>query len=419
VENTQITFPPNLCLAPFVYLTFDPAKNVSPCPALGGGVWNFKGQPIHKIWTNDELVKFRQDMLENKRHEVCARCWEEEAIGLPSQRTRLWDMNLDPNGTTTHLLETEFTPQDVLKPNYYLKGPMQLAVKVSNVCNLRCRSCNSADSITLSVEGQYYAEKFNLPNNFYLLETETKTLSDQHIDEIVSMCHNVHRLEFYGGEPLLDKQLPHLLNKLIAVGLHQQITINISTNVTQALSDDLFDTLIQFKAVNINLSIDGWGEKFTYLRHPAQWSLVYNNIKKFIKCAVRSRGRIKLLPVTTVTIMNVHDLPELVENLKQNFRMEPFFIIARNPSYFSIKHIPTAVAESIIGKLQSHAGHDYTAIINAMRQIPDPAHWAEFKQWTSMIDSYRNESFVQTFPEYTKLIANHDTNFLTEVANFV
>lgn len=411
-----MTFPDNLCLAPFVYLTFDPAKNVSPCPALGGSVWNFPGQKLQHIWTSQELKDFRQAMLENRRHKVCARCWEEEAVGLPSQRTRLWDLGHDPDGTATHILETDVTPHQVFKKDFYIKGPMQLAVKVSNVCNLRCRSCNSADSITLSVEGQYYAEQFNLPNNFYLLETETKSLTDQHIDEIIDLCHNVHRLEFYGGEPLLEKQLPNLFDRLISAGLHHQITVNISTNITQQLSAVLYDQLIQFRAVNINLSIDGWAEKFTYLRHPADWDLVYANIKKFIMCAVRSQGRITLLPVTTVTAMNVHHLPELVDNLEQHFRMTPFFIIARRPDYFSIKNIPAVVAEGIIDKLQAHGQDRFGAIIRAMRQNPDPAHWQGFQQWTGMIDRYRNESFAKTFPEYTQLIAKHDPDFLVKVA---
>ena len=105
-DNKITEYPANICLAPFTYLTFDPANNVSPCPALGGSVWRFGDQTIHKIWTSPELTAFRQDMLENRRHDVCSRCWEEEAVGMPSQRTRLWDMSSDPSGTKTGILET-------------------------------------------------------------------------------------------------------------------------------------------------------------------------------------------------------------------------------------------------------------------------------------------------------------------------
>ena len=407
-DNKITEYPANICLAPFTYLTFDPANNVSPCPALGGSVWRFGDQTIHKIWTSPELTAFRQDMLENRRHDVCSRCWEEEAVGMPSQRTRLWDMSSDPSGTKTGILETAITPADVLQPATYTKGPMQLAIKISNVCNLRCRSCNSNDSVTLSVEGRYYNENYQLRDNVYFQETTAKTFTDQQIDDVVDMCHNVRRLEFYGGEPLLDKQLPRLLQKLIDRGYSKQITINISTNITQALTTSLVKLLLAFEKVQINLSMDGWAEKFEYLRHPGNWHQVYRNVFAFIKASIASSGRIKLLPVITVTTMNVHHLPDLVANMKQHFRLVPFLILCRKPYYFSVRNIPEPIAQEIISKLNSYPDYDFGSIARALAEPADPEMWDEFKSWTQMIDQYRKESFSATFPEYADLIKRHD-----------
>ena len=407
-DNKITEYPANICLAPFTYLTFDPANNVSPCPALGGSVWRFGDQTIHKIWTSPELTAFRQDMLENRRHDVCSRCWEEEAVGMPSQRTRLWDMSSDPSGTKTGILETAITPADVLQPATYTKGPMQLAIKISNVCNLRCRSCNSNDSVTLSVEGRYYNENYQLRDNVYFQETTAKTFTDQQIDDVVDMCHNVRRLEFYGGEPLLDKQLPRLLQKLIDRRYSKQITINISTNITQALTTSLVKLLLAFEKVQINLSMDGWAEKFEYLRHPGNWHQVYRNVFAFIKASIASSGRIKLLPVITVTTMNVHHLPDLVANMKQHFRLTPFLILCRKPYYFSVRNIPEPIAKEIISKLNSCPDYDFAAISRALAEPADPEMWDEFKSWTQMIDQYRKESFSASFPEYADLIKRHD-----------
>lgn len=403
------TYPENICLAPFAYLTFDPANNVSPCPALGGSVWRFSPeQTIHKIWTNQELTDFRQAMLDNKRHEVCSRCWEEEAVGMPSQRTRLWDMCSDPEGTATSILETDITPQDVLEPATYIKGPMQLAIKISNVCNLRCRSCNSNDSVTLAVEGKYYQENYKLFDNVFYQETQARVFTDQQIDDIVSVCHNVRRLEFYGGEPLLDKQLPKLLQKLIDAGYSKQITLNISTNITQTLTESLVKHLKEFEKVQINLSMDGWAEKFEYLRHPGNWESVYKNVFNFIKIAISSKGLIRLLPVITVTTMNVYHLPELVANMKQHFRLTPFLILCRKPYFFSVRNIPKPVADEIVTKLSAYRDYDFTPIINALNETADMEMWAEFKRWSRMIDQYRKESFSATFPDYVELIKQHD-----------
>ena len=413
-ENKIKKYPPNICLAPFAYLTFDPNKNVSPCPALGGSVWKFPEQTMKQIWENENVVEFRNKMLNNERHDVCARCWEEEEIGFTSQRTRLWDMCADPDGTATNILESGRTPQDVLEPATYLKGPMQLAIKISNVCNLRCRSCNSRDSITLAVEGEYYAETYGLTGeeNMYIMEKESKTFADDQIDDIVSICSNVRRIEFYGGEPLLDKQLPRLLQKLIDVGYSKEITINISTNCTHELSPALVKILNEFKAVNFNLSIDGWAEQFTYIRHPGDWDVVYKNILKFIRVAITSKVQIKLLPVITVTSMNVYYLPELVKNLKEKFRLTPFMIIARLPDHFSIRHVPEPIAQEVVTKLQAYTDYDFSSIVKLLDAPADPAFWTSFKKWIRIIDEYRKEDFTATFPEYTKLIRKHDAEFL-------
>jgi MoaA/NifB/PqqE/SkfB family radical SAM enzyme len=408
-------FPENLCLAPFAFLTFDPANNVSPCPALGGSVWSFPQQPITNVWMNSSLVDFRQHMLDNQRHEICHRCWSEEAVAMPSQRMRLWDMRKDPTGVDTPILGTSVTPSQVLNSESYKKGPMQLAIKVSNVCNLRCRSCNSADSVTLAVEGRFYEERHGMTNNFWLKETETKTFTDQQIDDIVALCDNVVRIEFYGGEPLLDHQLPQLLKKLVDRGLASGIQLNISTNITHRISPELIDILAQFQHLNLNLSIDGWAEKFTYLRHPANWHKVYNNIKWFIELRDSNQINMSLLPVATVTIMNVFDLPELITKLQQEFNLSVFLILAWFPFYYSIRNIPDDLSDCIATHLEKYQLNELVPIINALREPAELEHWEMFKKWNRMVDDYRAESFIDTFPKYAELIQQYDTTFYQDM----
>lgn len=405
-----MTLPKNLCLAPFAYLTFDPATNVSPCPALGGSVWKFPGQSLEQVWSNDELKNFRDGMLNNQKHKVCSRCWDEEAVGMLSERTMLWNPATDPSGTTTDILESGKTPVQVLHD--YRHGPMQLAIKVGNVCNLRCRSCNSVDSVTLSVEARYYEKTYGLKNILYLKETETKVFTDQQIEDITKMCSNVKRIEFYGGEPLLDKQLPKLLTRLTDMGLSKNIDINISTNLTQPLTDELIDIIKNYRSLNLSLSMDGWEEKFTYLRHPGDWDYAYNNVRKFIKLAVSKKIPLSLRPVITVTNMNVHHLPDLVTNMKKHFRLSPFLILARTPEHYSVRNIPENISHELIERLQQTEGFDFSPIIEALKNRPNPTYWSEFKQWTAIIDQYRKESFATVFPEYTALIRKYEPDFL-------
>ncbi len=406
--------PENLCMAPFSYITFDSAMNVSPCPALGGGVWNFKGQTILEVWNNVTLTEFRQHMLDNKRHEtICQRCWSEEADGMKSERLMLWDINNDPTGTSTNLVGSGQTPVSQLQNDRYKDGPLQVIIKISNVCNLRCRSCNSADSYTLSIEGKYYSENYDIlpKNNFYLKSTERHRFTDDQIDEIADVCSRATRIEFYGGEPLYDHQCEHLLTRIANNGVAENITINISTNITKQLNDEFVRVLAKFKHVNINLSIDGWGNHFTYLRHPGNWDDVYNNIKYFVNLLETSDINLSLLPVCTVTSMNVYYLPELITNLREHFDLPVFLILSYYPIYFSIKHIPDPIANQIIEKLTGFELHDLTPVINRLANKGNKDQWQLFQKWTAMIDQYRGESFADTFPEYYKLIVSNDSTF--------
>lgn len=405
--------PENLCLTPFAYLTFDPDMNVSPCPALGGSLWNFNGKSLNEVWTSDTLVQFRGKMLNNEKHQPCHRCWNEEAVGMASERTMLWDPATDPDGTKTKLLNSGLGPADILSNNRYLASPMQIVIKVGNVCNLRCRSCNSIDSVTLRVEGEHYLKKYGLKNDAYLKSStsKVKSFTDQQIDEIANFTDNVVRIEFYGGEPLLDKQLPVLLGKIIDRGRASEINLNISTNITHRMNADLTNKLSEFGHVNINLSFDGWGDKFTYLRHPAEWATVYDNMKWFVKLSKLGKIKMSLLPVITVTSMNVYYLPELITNLHNEFRLTPFLILAWWPEHYSIRHIPRSVSDEIVKKLDGFELHDLTPIIEALRASGHDTHWKSFKVWNKIIDEYRGESFEQTFPEYAALIKKHDGDF--------
>ena len=407
MDENKVNLPNNLCLTPFTHITFDPAMNVSPCPALGGSVWNFEGQSYADIWNNSEYQSFRDHMLDNGKHEVCQRCWNEEAVGMKSERTMLWDPVEDPTGQKTFILDTNKTACSVAEPNNYRAGPMQIVIKVGNVCNLRCRSCNSADSITLAVEGRYYAEKHGFKKNFYIKETEPKIFTDQQIDEIIKFCDNVVRIEFYGGEPLLDRQMPKFLKKLVELGHSKRINLNISTNITQKINDDLIQVLSNFNHVNINLSIDGWGDKFTYLRHPADWDQVYENIHQFIQLRDRDVINMSLLPVITVTSMNVYYLPELITNIKQHFDLGVFLILAWYPYYYSVRNIPAEISQEICNKLSGFELHNLDPIIEAVKSPANLKSWNEFLVWTRMVDEYRQEDFSATFPEYADIIKKH------------
>jgi MoaA/NifB/PqqE/SkfB family radical SAM enzyme len=325
-------------------------------------------------------------MLNNGKHEVCNRCWSEESIGYESERLKINKLNRSLDN--------------------YKKGPVQLALKISNICNLRCRSCNGADSVTLSVEGKKYAEVAEWKNNFYIKETTRKEFTDEQIDEIVAWSGNLERLEIYGGEPLLDSQTFNLLGKIVDTGRANKIQINLSTNITHRISPENIEVLKKFHHVNINLSIDGWGKRFEYLRHPGKWNEVYKNIQWFKTLNDSRVINSDILPVCTVTLMNVYYIGELADNLYNHFNLKPYYILSTFPKHYSIMNIPEHIGVKVTEHLDRHQITDLTAIKNACVKPGKDKEWDKFWRWNNMVDDYRKEKFADVFPEYYKLLTS-------------
>ena len=58
-----------------------------------------------------------------------------------------------------------------------------------------------------------------------------------------------------------------------------------------------------FKNVSFNVSIDGIGKRFEYLRFPGKWNKVEQNLDKIHKW--REEGKIHVGVTNTVTILNL------------------------------------------------------------------------------------------------------------------
>jgi sulfatase maturation enzyme AslB (radical SAM superfamily) len=83
-----------------------------------------------------------------------------------------------------------------------------------------------------------------------------------------------------GGEPFFDPTTFQILNLLIEHN-NTDCFISVVTNGSILLNDYQLDILSKFTDLNICISVDGIGPVFEYLRWPAKWNVVCNNIKKF------------------------------------------------------------------------------------------------------------------------------------------
>lgn len=386
----------NRCIAPFTQLTIDPVGNTSPCPYLGGMTWQFdKDSTVQERWTGAEFEDLRKSHINNERDERCQRCWNEEDAGKQSLRKRLY---------TDFALDIGQIDQSI-EDKTYLKGPITLTMKNGNVCNLQCRSCGPKDSMAWLPEAKHYIEKYpnDLGGTWFEKERFKKNWNQTQLEDMSTWNHNLQRLELYGGEPLYNKKvLEHLQS--MDPDTAKNITLYFNTNANHIPSQEWKDAMSKFKKVEFMLSLDGVEDQFEYIRHPGKWRNVLM-MRAWLKLNSKwlniSHGII-----TTVSIMNVYYLPEILDLFEDSWAEYVFLNIVELPTHFCIKNLPDPVKIKVANKLlNSKHKHKLIEIVNFMNAEPcNEIIWTRYLNWTQRIDDYRQQSFQTTFPEFYSCI---------------
>ena len=130
-----------------------------------------------------------------------------------------------------------------------------LRISLIERCNLRCTYCMPEEGVALSPKSHLmtYEEIYKI----------AKTFSD----------HGVTKIRLTGGEPLIRKDIPVILEKLATLPVELSITSN-------AIIIDKFIDVLKANGVNkINVSLDSLDEgKFKHITRKNEFKKVYNNI---------------------------------------------------------------------------------------------------------------------------------------------
>lgn len=155
---------------------------------------------------------------------------------------------------------------------------------LDNVCNSACLTCNEQLSTKIgSLTNKKYI-KINNANKFWELPQE-----------------RIIHLDINGGEPSHSKNYKHLL-----ANLPDNIkSVRLNTNCSKVLEE-----LLPLKArgidVTVTVSLDGIGAVHDFVRWPIKWDKFYKNLMTYKTMPV------KLNLWTTVSVLNVDDLPNIV-----------------------------------------------------------------------------------------------------------
>lgn len=407
-ENLRKQVPDNFCLYPFLHFQLDPDGRSRPCCKykVGDAEWKsdvpkLPNVNIEELWEQEEYQLLREQFLKNEKPSGCKACWDEEAAGITSMRLQR------EQGGKEHPYATFFHHI----PRLY---PKTLDLKLSNLCNLKCRIC------TPFLSSQWIKEIKDLKvmdmgqvDTFTENSKEKFLGNDQNVSILKKWAPEINFLEFYGGEPLMQQEHDNILQIIYDHGNPAKTGLYYNTNST-ILKEKFFKLWSKFNKVIINFSIDDIGDRFEYQRKNAKWNEVLKNIKSYKKFGKKYNVNLDLRIYTTVGILNVFYLKEFLEKIK-DLEIPVTLNLVHYPHHFSITILPKEIKSIIEEKLKSI---DFSLIrsdslkidniIKFMNNTESNEHLMKtFFAKIKLHDSYRKESYEKIFPEFYNLIKGY------------
>jgi organic radical activating enzyme len=269
-----------------------------------------------------------------------------------------------------------------------MSGPARLDIKFDLGCNLACRTCGPE----LSTFWQKHLKENNLWN-FPIISTRD---SDKIINILKQLdLQNLRQVVFCGGETLLGNEYWNVAQWIIEniPDAKNQLTLCFQTNGTQPLSEKNYKIIEKVHLVKMHFSIDGIKNKFEYLRWPADWDqTIYNIFNIRDNCP----SNVMFVVEETVSIFNLMYLDESSSWMANNFatNREADVVNHTKHSAFGIYSLNNCSQEYVDLIKQTR----YSNLIPGAWQ-ENPNSIKNMLKEIKKFDVFRNQSFVETFPE--------------------
>lgn len=336
-------------------------------------------------------------------------------------------------------------------------GLKHVELRFSNACNMACMHCSEVYSSQWGSRLKNYKpdnedRKHNLiqllktqhrqgPNDNTRIELKIDQVTSI-VDDLINNFPNLEKIDFAGGEVLIQKQFFPCLEQLAQHPNAKKIQIFFHTNLNADFDvQKLSKLLLPFGSVKIKISVDAGKRIYSYFRD-GDWSKLKENIN-FLK---KANPKAEMDLVCTTSIYQLMDIENIFESflslevhgITPSIVFTPSYI---NPSLINIyfKHYMIEDFKDVLRMCnnvdkQRRKRKDYTEIlsynkktkqfgdINDVRQcvkfIQDyvskhqstKADWEAFIVYSKKIDSLWKKDFNKMFKYYKRT----DTGFIRQ-----
>lgn len=419
--NNSKTF----CMHPFTGLATREDGAIKVCCRSQPIGW-IQDDTLENTWNGVQMREVRKQVLCGERPEVCKPCFDLEDQGVESLRQRhIKDsipesrINLYPNVLNN------------LRDDYSMPFEFPtIEIKLNNLCNLKCRMCNPLDST--SWKDWNDVVPFYKKENNYLVPTVERLVktpgqyigpfddTDNWWESFEKLLPHFRRVEFAGGEPLMDPQHYKILDMLKPYG--KNIEIKYATNGTTlgiSKGRTIHDYWPHFRSVAVNVSIDGIHDVYNYIRGNGDFNQVEANIKEIQKIPNVSR----VVGAFTAQAGNILQAADCIEYFLETMGIVFYSHRVSYPSCLSAQVLPAELKDIAYHRLEAVKSkmQQFTLIKKhpilldiTMQQIQDNQNylrakdqdhlWQDFLKFNYALDTTRKQNLLDVVPEFKNYV---------------
>jgi sulfatase maturation enzyme AslB (radical SAM superfamily) len=383
-----------------------------------------QNETLEEVWNGETMRKVRKQVLNNERPEVCKPCFDLEDQGVQSLRQRHTAgvipearVNLYPDAL------------DALEEDYTMPFELPtMEIKLNNLCNLKCRMCNPLDSTSWK-DWDQVTEFYKKEDNILIPIVESLVTkpgqyigpfdnSDNWWSSFEKLLPFFRRVEFAGGEPLMDPYHYKILDKLAEYG--DNIELKYATNGTTLGikgGRTIHDYWPKFRSVAVNVSIDGVHDVYEYIRGNGKFSVIEENIKVFKSFPNVSR----VVGAFTVQANNIMQIDKVIDYFINTLGIVFYSHRVTYPMALSAQVLPPELKQGVVDKLEvmKETVLTYKWIQDndllrevTLQQIQDninflqarcmyESHWKDCINFNRALDKTRGQDFLAANPEFT------------------
>ena len=450
------------CILPWVHLSTRPDGSMRVCCTAnassvgptndkehGGMVGILKtedGKPnnlnvsdFQTAWNSTYMKNVRLQMLAGEKPPSCLKCYKEEEAGHNSKRmweTKYWSQRVNVDKLVEETADDGGVPPQLA----------YIDLRFGTKCQLACVMCSPHDSsgwikdykaIFPNVENaslkqtMLWTDKGSTNGSSYNWHKQNPVFWQQFYEQIPHM----QQIYFAGGESLIIEEHYEILEECIRQGHAKNLELRYNSNGVE-WRDDLFDLWKHFKLVRFHYSVDSIGEMNHYIRYPSTWE----RTKEVFHILDKQTGpNVEVTVACAVQALNIYYLPDFLKwKLEEGFtkiNMWPFgaggvnYHFVYHPPHLNVKVLPAWFKAECRKKYEEfypwweanwelgvpswHKGkvtYDQWRTaeygidrLEGMLKFMESEDWSnrlvETKEYLDNVDSVRNLSFANTFPE--------------------